>query len=350
MLIESISGLTVSEDHLYTIIEGVTEGEYTLTKTGGTTVKAYVVLVKAGASAKFVATVPNYYTSGSTATSRATLASNWTDASWGRLGVTSLVNQYQSASDTSNVYVGINGDFTVNDKPRGSVILEGHQELAPSTVVTDEYFFGCLNDGSLEIMQRTNSEKADYIDAVCGGSRIVNNWSVTTTDSSEARARAGIALKDNGDTLLITTTEGITVLQLAQIMRASGCYVGINLDGGGSTTLVTHRQGESKTTRRTPEVSSSDSNKDANGERTVTTAILLVADDGPVNTAGQYAIIDDAPNNPGYLTYKSSIPVYNIFTKINGAWVLAIPKVKYQNQWVNVSKIYTKLNNSWIEI
>ena len=80
--LENTDDITVTENNSYTIINGVTEGDLTLTKSGGSTAKAHVVLVKANAKAKFKAATPGYYSAGSTKTSRAAKAEAWTDSDW----------------------------------------------------------------------------------------------------------------------------------------------------------------------------------------------------------------------------------------------------------------------------
>ncbi len=292
--LENTDDLTVTENSSYTIISGVTEGDLTLTKRSGEAVKAHVILVKPNAKAKFKAITPGYYTSGSTKASRAAAAENWSDSSWSTKSLTKMAAEYESASDTASgsVIAGINGDFGISTDngvvPRGSFILEGNKEMAHSSAASDEFFFGYRTDGSLNIVQRTTSQKDSFTEVLCGSAFILRNGKPFGVDNeTEARQRTGVAIKPNGDTLLITVESGITVKQLAELMQSSGCINGINMDGGGSTTMITKRSGETKTTRRTPEIADSYSDKDPEtGERKVSSALLLVADNNAVaNTA-----------------------------------------------------------------
>ena len=135
--LEDTSEITVTENGSYTIIDGVTEGDLTLTKKGTSTeVPAHVILVKPYAKAKFKPIIPGYYTEGSTAAERATKADSWDRTSWSVTSLSKMVVQYESAADTEagSVVAAINGDFGISTPangvvPRGSVILEGNKEL-----------------------------------------------------------------------------------------------------------------------------------------------------------------------------------------------------------------------------
>ena len=318
--LESTENITVREDNSYNLTEGVSEGDLTLMKTGGSAVKAHVVLIKAGAKAKIVPAVPDYYTEGSTKSTRAAKAASWGASDWSFRGVTNMVRDYESASDTSgSVVAAINGDFGSGSYPRGSCILEGNKEMVPPGVASDEFFFGYRDDGSLNIIQRTSGQKSTYTDAICGSAFILRNGNLFGVDNEiESRQRTGVALKPNGDALLIAVESGITVKQLAELMQASGCCDGINMDGGGSTTLVTKRSGDDSTVRRTPEIADTYSDKDENGERKVTSALMVVTDNGSANTA--------SATGSGIATDKSTYKIgdeikVTAYSDVVGAWV-----------------------------
>ena len=72
--------------------------------------------------------------------------------------------------------------------------------------------------------------------------------------------RTAICFKDDGRTMILaivdgrqTVVPGVSLRDLARIMEDRGCVQAMNLDGGGSTTLVTRPLGETKTVvRNTP--------------------------------------------------------------------------------------------------
>lgn len=281
----SDAGITVTGSTGYTLMDGVREGDVTLKKSNGSYVGAHVVLVKANAKASFKPVIPNYYTSGSTKSQRVDKSANW--SSWGLNGVTNMVRQYQSAADTSGtVLAAINGDFGVGSKPRGSIIMEGGSEINASAAYQDEFFFGHKSTtGTLNILQRTSSQKSTFDEAICGGAHILRNGELFGVDNETvSRQRTSIGIKTNGDTLLVCVESGITVKQLAQLMRDSGCWNAINMDGGGSITMVTKRSSDSNTVRRTPLCGYDD--VDGNGERKICSALMLVADGKVANNVG----------------------------------------------------------------
>lgn len=287
-----ITGETVSE-----IIQGVTEATVELTKSDGTKVTAHVLLVKPDAKARFKAIVPGYYTEGSTKATRNAKAAAWKDSDWSVLGLSNMVKEYESAADTADtpVIAAINGDFGINyasgNAPRGSVVLEG-KGVAHSTEsvsvggvasdypAEDEWFFGPKSNGALAISGRSGTAASLYEEAVCGGAHILRSGELFGVDGETvARQRTGIALRPNGETLLITVESGISVKQLAQLMKASGCQDGINMDGGGSITFLTRRSGDTSVQRRTPDLSASYADRDENMERKISSGLILVADE-----------------------------------------------------------------------
>ena len=335
--LNSTSTITVGTTSSYNIKNGINEGLLTLNKTGSTTT-AHVVKVESGSKAKFKAITPGYYTSGSTAASRSAAIQNWTDSSWSTLGVTNMAREYESASDTSDVLVGINADFSLSggNAPRGSLIMEGNPEIAHSNAVSDEFYFGYNASGALGITQRTSAEAALYTEGVCGGAHILRNGELYGVDNENvSRQRTGVCLKPNGETLLIAVESGITVKELAELMQASGCIDGINMDGGGSTTMITRRSGDTTTTRRTPELGNGYSDKDANGERMVTSALLLVDDDStPVGPSGPITYTNTSTEGWG-VTLQTDKSVYNrgekIYVKTTG-----MSRAANQSPWIGI--------------
>jgi len=313
------SDISIYSSTGYTLMDGVREGEVTLKKSSGSTVKAHVVLVKANAKASFKPVIPNYYTSGSTKSQRVARSANW--SSWGLTGVTNMVRQYQSAADTNKtVLAAINGDFGIGNKPRGSIIMEGGSEIGSATAYDDEFFFGHKSTtGTLNILQRTSSQKSVFDEAICGGAHILRNGELFGVDNETvSRQRTGIGIKNNGDTLLISVESGITVKQLAQLMQASGCWNGINMDGGGSITMVTKRSGDSNTVRRTPLSGYAD--VDEYGERQICSALMLVADSSTVaNNVGTVSGNSITTNKNSYAVGED---VYvTASSSSDGSWV-----------------------------
>ena len=322
----SEAGITVKTNAEYTVIDGVKEADVTLTKSGGSTVKAHVLLVKPWAKASFKPIVPGYYTEGSTKATRTEKAKSWKDSDWDQLGVTNMIKEYNSAADTADepVIAAINGAFSQGSgAPRGPVILEGNW-MQYSSIAEDEFLTGTKESGVFNIVQRTSAQKDLYESALCGSAYILRNGKIFGVDAeNEARQRTGIAYRTNGDILLITVESGISVKQFAQLMRDSNCWNGVNLDGGGSITFITKRAGDSSLTRRTPDVANSYSDKDENGERKICSALMLVADEDAVaNNVGDTSKNSVATDKD---TYLQGEPInVTATTNSNGAWVAII--------------------------
>lgn len=322
------SDISVKLDKEHKVIDGVYEAEMTLTKAGGTTVKAHVLLVKSYAKASFKPIVPNYYTSGSTKESRAETAAAWTDSKWDQLGLTNMIEQYNSAADTEGepVIAAINGNFSLGSgAPRGPLVLEGNW-MMHSDAAEDEFLFGHKTDsGALNIVQRISGQADLYDSAICGSAHILRNGTLFGVDAeNDARQRTGIALRTNGDTLLITVENpGISVKQLAELMKSSGCWNGVNMDGGGSITFITQREGE-ELTRKTPDVADSYADKDENGERKICSGLMLVADDDAVaNNVGTVSGSKITTDKDTYLQGESINVTAS--TDVDGSWVGIIP-------------------------
>ena len=92
-----------------------------------------------------------------------------------------------------------------------------------------------------------NQLPADAAEAVSGSSQILNNGRITVNgrDASLApRTAAGVA--DDGKTLVLLVVDGrrpkysagATLGTVADLMKQLGCTDAINLDGGGSSTMV----------------------------------------------------------------------------------------------------------------
>jgi len=74
-------------------------------------------------------------------------------------------------------------------------------------------------------------------------------------NAAVAAVRTGAGFSADGHTLYLYAVDGrspatLTLLELALLLRGLGVADAVNLDGGGSTTLVTHRPGEPQPTVR----------------------------------------------------------------------------------------------------
>lgn len=89
------------------------------------------------------------------------------------------------------------------------------------------------------------------LNAVGGQPALIRNGQLMRFRDDDLAPRTAVGLDASGTQLIIMTidgrqpnySEGVTLQQLAEQMLAAGAYQAVNLDGGGSTTLVINRRG-----------------------------------------------------------------------------------------------------------
>jgi len=99
---------------------------------------------------------------------------------------------------------------------------------------------------SLSNQARINTQIGKIYNAISGNEQIVKNGKITTNSDTSPQPRTAIALDRANRHLLIFVvdgrqpnySEGVTLKELAQIIIDYGGYNAMNMDGGGSSTLV----------------------------------------------------------------------------------------------------------------
>ena len=104
----------------------------------------------------------------------------------------------------------------------------------------------------LQVEMELDYEKIDF--AVSGGAMLVENGQIPekfASNISGTNPRTAIGLSKNGKTLYLVTVDGrqkksigMTQTELAEFLIEKGIYQALNLDGGGSTTMVARELGE----------------------------------------------------------------------------------------------------------
>ena len=151
-----------------------------------------------------------------------------------------------------NVLAGVNADFFAisgDYHPEGLAIKEGQQI---STSIANRPFFGVTYDGEVIISTGSQYSSALNLRTAVGGSDIlVRNgapYSIGDTSNNygtiQPHTMAGV--REDGSYVLAvidgrqeTISNGATLARCALVMMDLGCTDAINLDGGGSTTLIT---------------------------------------------------------------------------------------------------------------
>jgi hypothetical protein len=121
------------------------------------------------------------------------------------------------------------------------------------------------------------ASRVPYAFAVGGFPVLRDDQPLAGLDTGTAATRTAAGFGDRGGTLYLLALDGgaeagagLTVAEIATVMRRIGADDAVNLDGGGSTTLVTRAQGEPAATVR--------NHPSGGAERPVANAIGILAD------------------------------------------------------------------------
>lgn len=261
----------------YTLTDGVTESTVYVTDSEGVNLQAHILRIQKGANVSYKATTKGYYSSGSTKSSRAKKAKNWTKKSWGFKTLKNLAKDYNNSKGApGTVIAATNGDFynKTTLRPMGTLVVEGHKLRKSNS----EPFFAVLEDGSCDIRGK-GSSISDAVEVISGSRVLVAGGSNLVSDKEEntREPRQGIGVCSDGTVVIINVdgrspvSAGASFYDFAEIFRQQGCVRAINFDGGGSATFLTKRQGNKSLVYR---------NVKGDGfERKVTASLLVVKND-----------------------------------------------------------------------
>ena len=177
----------------------------------------------------------------------------------------------------------VNGGFfdTSNGHPNGLVIQDGKTRAGPAGRALGGAI-GVDGRGRVGFASTDGPDLPAFVDGLGAWPMLLRAGAITRpegfskTDRRHPRTAVGVAA--DGRLLLVTVdgrhprAAGMTLVELAELMRALGCRDALNLDGGGSTTMwIRHLD---------PQVVNHPSDNeafDAGGERTVANALLVLA-------------------------------------------------------------------------
>ncbi len=152
----------------------------------------------------------------------------------------------------NDAILAVNGDY-YGFRDRGFVMREGY--LYRDTVQGDGYEdLVIYEDGRLEVIEEAVSDasalaEAGAVQIFSFGPGLIRSGEITVTEGSEVeqsmQSNPRTAIGQIGDLhyLLVVSdgrteeSEGLTLLELAQVMEEYGCHTAYNLDGGGSSTM-----------------------------------------------------------------------------------------------------------------
>jgi len=184
--------------------------------------------------------------------------SSWTAAE--RPGSSGTTPTEALVQDGVVVQVSDNAALPVRP-PANGYILRGHGQAArfildnliPGTKVTTAYVIQSASTGATYSADDWRMMVGGHTILVDGGVPAAYSRSVSSLSPNADRARTAIGYSQDKKTVYLVTVEksgssaGATLSELQQILVMLGVWRGINLDGGGSTTMISRPLGEFET-------------------------------------------------------------------------------------------------------
>lgn len=177
-----------------------------------------------------------------------------TGRNWAMTETTKQAQSMQTRRDT-NVVGAINaGGYDMsNGRPAGAFIMSGTVINEPTSTT-----FWIDKDGNAYITsaQECNAAIAagNVLEAVASfGDIFEDGHARSDLDNSTRASRTAIGIKADGTVVMMMVdgrqapySVGMTMAEVGATMESLGCVQAVNLDGGGSSTFATQREGESE--------------------------------------------------------------------------------------------------------
>lgn len=169
--------------------------------------------------------------------------------------MTETTKQAQSMQTRRNINVvgAINaGGYDMsNGRPGGAFIMSGTQINAPTGTT---FWIDKSGNAHITSAQECNAAFAakNVLEAVAGfGDIFENGHARSGLDDITRASRTAIGIKADGTVVMLMVdgrqapySVGMTMAEVAAAMETLGCVQAVNLDGGGSSTFATQREGE----------------------------------------------------------------------------------------------------------
>ena len=166
---------------------------------------------------------------------------------------TNVTETTSSMASNNNAILAVNGDYYGADRS-GYVIKNG--VIYRNTVSSDSDYpdLAVYKDGSFKIIYETDVTAEQLLaDGVVNlfafGPSLIENGSITVDQNTEVRQamtknpRTAIGIVDSNHYILVVSdgrtseSEGLSLYELAEVMKEYGATTAYNLDGGGSSTM-----------------------------------------------------------------------------------------------------------------
>ena len=192
----------------------------------------------------------------------------------------------------STIVAALNADYynMATGQPTGALIIDGHSY----NPVNGRYYFGITKEGQAVISNSEDTEGLAY--AVGGGTLLVKDGEVNVSKGGRNVTYTAIGIKADGTVVSMVcygqrypVSCGYTQYEVAQMMKARGCQTALLLDGSGSSTFVSRREGDNQIITR---------NDPSDGqERQVSSSIFIISD---VKATGEFDHAVVSPVNEVY--------------------------------------------------
>ena len=179
--------------------------------------------------------------------------------SWGMQTCSDQAKAAEAALKQENPNTNVVGVVNANffnmstGEPVGALVMKGtvYHDTTPGWG-----YVAVLKDGTVEIRDGSVPIGDDVEEAMGGREFLVRNGNVVAVDTGEDRLpRTTIGLKEDGTVVLFQVdgrqapkSVGMNTFDMAEALKAMGCVTALNLDGGGSSTFMTKREGSGKLT------------------------------------------------------------------------------------------------------
>lgn len=175
-----------------------------------------------------------------------------TGRNWAMTETTKQAQSMQTRRKT-NVVGAINaGGYDMsNGRPSGAFIMSGTPINEPTGTT---FWIDASGDAHITDAQKCNAALAEgnVLEAVASfGDIFVDGHARSDLDNSTRASRTAIGIKADGTVVMFMVdgrqapySVGMTMEEVAASMEDLGCVQAINLDGGGSSTFATQREGE----------------------------------------------------------------------------------------------------------
>ena len=273
LAIDSVSNGIVVSSKKYNVSPGVVEYELITNDSGLTHQQAgHVMEVTLGADTEIITGYNDY-----------NIEAIKSGTNWG-MKETTLQAQAIETRRKVNVVGAVNASFfnMANGQPIGALVMNGEviaTSGAESTLWIDSEGAAHISGSDFRV-----TEEMGVKEAVGGSSILVRNGEVVypANTSEGTNPRTAVGIKADGTVVFYEVdgrqapySTGMNLYDLALMMKDLGCVDAMNLDGGGSSTFATQREGEDNDNGR---AGLTLRNRPSDGyERTVSSTIMIIS-------------------------------------------------------------------------